>query len=231
MRHEAFRSSAIPGPSGPDRITNSLDKAGPIAVFGRALDPVIARAIDDLPLDLFPSLRTEGDVAEIDTALRSALADLRRLQSWLEVWLRDDIAFLARLYSELTGASTLALRLEPVTDDACRRFHADNVTYRLITTYRGPGTEWVSPRDAYLVEDGELSDVSARRQLQRGWVGVLRGTKSAGSDAPALLHRSPPVRSREAARLFLAIDDARDWPGGQPKPAPSVRRHEPRHGR
>lgn len=215
MRHEAVRADPISCPL-QDAPLSSLERAGPISIFQRSLDHVIAEAIDELPAALLPSIRIDGDLAAIDRALRSALTDLRQWQSWLEAWLREDIAFLARLFTELTGAASLAVRLEPVSDDACSRFHADNMTHRLVTTYRGPGTEWVSPRDAHLVQDGILTEVSARRQLERGWVGVLRGAKRASPDAPALLHRSPPLRKPDEIRLFLAIDDARDWPGGQP---------------
>ena len=41
--------------------------------------------------------------------------------------------------------------LEVVRTDSCRKFHADYVTARLITTYLGEGTQWLDEADA----DGE----------------------------------------------------------------------------
>lgn len=218
MRHEAFEAATTVAPTAAALFPGPLKNAGPIAVFRRSLDPVIAEAIDELLVELLPTVRVEGDWAIVDAALAAGLADLRRWQPWLEGWLRDDIAFLGRLFSELTGATSLAVRLEAVDDDACSRFHADNLSYRLVTTYRGAGTEWVSPRDAHLVQDGKLSDPSACRRLERGWVGALRGAKGATPDVPAVLHRSPPVRSPDAVRLFLAIDNTEDWPTARPAP-------------
>ncbi|WP_083923394.1 DUF1826 domain-containing protein [Amorphus coralli] len=220
MRPETFPSRSTPKPPVAGPLANTLDRSGPITLLARTLDPVIARAIDEVPSEILPEMRADGDLEAIDAALRQGLADLRRWQPWLEAWLRDDVSFLARLFTELTDAPVLALRMEVIDDDACRRFHTDRVTHRLVTTYRGDGTQWVSPRDSHLVVDGRLEDDSACRRLERGAVGILRGSRNASPDAPAVLHRSPPVRGTDAVRLFLAIDDMRDWQAPQSLRAP-----------
>ena len=46
------------------------------------------------------------------------------------------------------------LRLEVVRTDSCRKFHADYVTARLITTYAGEGTDWLADADAARVAAG-----------------------------------------------------------------------------
>lgn len=36
------------------------------------------------------------------------------------------------------------LRLEALTHDGCKKWHADHIGLRLLCTYHGPGTEWLS---------------------------------------------------------------------------------------
>ncbi len=106
----------------------------------------------------------------------------------------------------LAGAppARLAWRLDVVETDACRRFHADYVTLRMIATLVGAGTQWraasSSPRDD--TPDGEVPT---------GAVAVFKGRRLA--DPPTLLHRSPPIAGTGARRLLLMIDPAPDATG------------------
>ena len=52
----------------------------------------------------------------------------------------EDISALADIFAGMTAAPYLRLRLDVVKTNACRRFHVDAVTTRLICTYRGTGT-------------------------------------------------------------------------------------------
>ncbi|MBE7220146.1 MAG: DUF1826 domain-containing protein, partial [Caulobacteraceae bacterium] len=91
-------------------------------------------------------------------------------------------------------------------DDMCRAFHVDNVTFRLVTTYRGPGTQWLAPRHLHEARDGEPLGPDAVREMPRGTVAILRGGRGATPERPGLLHRSPPIAG--TTRLFLAVDEA-----------------------
>ena len=51
----------------------------------------------------------------------------------------DDAAALADIFAGLMRARHLRLRFDVVTTNACRKFHIDAVTARLICTYRGTG--------------------------------------------------------------------------------------------
>lgn len=195
----AMSPSLRPDPHQPGR------QPGPIGILQRTLDAEVARALEDVPSSRLPQARLTGWLGEIHDEVRDATLTMRRHEPWLAGWLVEDIGFLMRLFAEITGAVSLALRLEAVRGDACCRFHADNVVFRLVTTYRGPGTEWVSPRDARLVSDGHLLEPAALRRLEPGWVAIMRGRK-AGGNTPPLLHRSPPLGKNQPARLFLAID-------------------------
>ena len=59
--------------------------------------------------------------------------------------LAGDVAALAFIMAEVMRSPLLHLRLEAVSTDACRRFHIDNMTARMLCTYRGAGTQLAQP--------------------------------------------------------------------------------------
>lgn len=76
----------------------------------------------------------------------------------------------------------------------CPRFHVDHVPARLICTYAGPGSEWLTAPDAVQVE-----------QLSTGYVAVLKGERWLGNEGHGLVHRSPAVPAGQR-RLMLTLD-------------------------
>ncbi len=107
--------------------------------------------------------------------------------------LAADIAMLALRHLEMMGVGRLALRLEVVETDACRRFHADYVTVRTICTYVGPGTQW-----------HRIAEPDAIGTVATGSVAVFKGRLLL--DPPTVLHRSPPIMASGGRRLMLVID-------------------------
>jgi len=181
-----------------------------MSVMQRSLEAVVTSALDSVPAGSLPELRVTGNLGQISSAVDSILRTTGFTPLWLAKWLSDDVVFLARLFQNATGATFLCVRLEAVEDNACERFHTDNVSFRLVTTYRGAGTEWISPTDVWAAR--EDTDLSAEKilRLDRGHVGIMRGQRHATMQAPALHHRSPRIAGTGVARLFLAIDDAAD---------------------
>ncbi|MEJ8561131.1 DUF1826 domain-containing protein [Yoonia sp. GPGPB17] len=109
-----------------------------------------------------------------------------------------DIAALADLFTKLVQTPYLRLRLQPVTSNACRRFHTDVVTARLICTYRGQGTQ-------YGTSSGER-DPARVFSVATGAPILLRGTLWPEIPASGLLHRSPPIEGTGQTRLVLVLD-------------------------
>lgn len=113
----------------------------------------------------------------------------------------DDAGELARGYAAIVNAELVSVRLDRITTDSCRRFHADYVGVRLITTYVGRGTEWL---------DQSMSVVAAStgaivpHRLATGAVGLFKGRKLAPNTA--IIHRSPPIAGSGEERLLLVID-------------------------
>ncbi|MNT31432.1 hypothetical protein D3C72_1672660 [compost metagenome] len=115
-----------------------------------------------------------------------------------------DVTWLVAAYTCLVGARRVGLRLRVLDGPMCPRFHVDNVPLRLLTTYVGPGSEWLQERDS---GRGELhtaeSSVDNIQQLQAGEVAILKGEKWQGNEGAGLVHRSP---SAQQGRLLLSLD-------------------------
>src|SRR5690606_18232190 len=58
-------------------------------------------------------------------------------------WLESDISSLTRILFDVAAPHALVVKLSVINSDQCRKFHVDYVRYRLLTTYLGPGTEWI----------------------------------------------------------------------------------------
>lgn len=111
----------------------------------------------------------------------------------LAVPLAADMADLAERFAAVVGCSRVKLRLDVVETDACRRFHADYVTYRMLTTYHGAATQWAR------------SDApDAIKQMRAGEVAIFKG-RALLDEAP-ILHRSPPIAGTGEKRLLFVID-------------------------
>ncbi len=114
----------------------------------------------------------------------------------------DDAAALAGIFAGLTPAPYLRLRFDVITTNACRKFHIDAITARLICTYRGTGTQYgistdgAEPRRVFTVPTGAPI--------------LLRGTLWPERPKSGLLHRSPPIEGTGETRLVLVLDPIAD---------------------
>jgi hypothetical protein len=117
-------------------------------------------------------------------------------------WLQADIVRLADMFSDLMTASFLRLRLDMVTTNACRKFHIDAITARLVCTYRGTGTQYGISTDG--------ADPKRVFTVQSGSPILLRGTLWPAEPPSGLLHRSPPIEGTGETRLVLVLDPVTD---------------------
>ena len=114
----------------------------------------------------------------------------------------DDVAALADIFVGLTPAPHLRLRFDVITTNACRKFHIDAVTARLVCTYRGTGTQYgiatdgAEPRRVFTVPTGAPI--------------LLRGTLWPEHPRSGLMHRSPPIEGTGETRLVLVLDPVLD---------------------
>ena len=131
--------------------------------------------------------------------------------------LKADIRLLAEMFSCLFGLTTIGLRLTPLSDSMCPKFHVDRVPCRLITTYLGDCTQWlandkVDRRKLGLgsvglsdADSGLYSSPDAIQTLAPGDVALLKGESWEGNEGAGLVHRSPTVVTGQQ-RLLLTLD-------------------------
>lgn len=175
-----------------------------LAVWERRLPAQISAWLGALDLDDIEDLDFDCDVTCADAAIAAALMEAGYPQAPHTEWLCDDVTALIRRYATLLSLARVAIRLEVIETDACRKFHADHMTVRAISTYLGPATQWLMPDDAAAVAAGRHPDTVAIKQLAAGDVALIKGRLWA-ADHP-LVHRSPPIAATGERRLVLVLD-------------------------
>lgn len=128
-------------------------------------------------------------------------------------WLTIDIAVLLARLAGRADARRLRVSFGAVRADQCRKFHVDYVRYRLVTTYVGPGTEWVPddavsrdalnhPVDCPCDANKEIvRRASAVRHAHAGEVLVMKGARH--ERGGGVVHRSPPIEGTGRVRVVL----------------------------
>lgn len=125
---------------------------------------------------------------------------------------RRDLCRLATAFFGLSGERNVVLRLETTAEDGCRRFHVDRTRLRLLCTYRGPGTEWLTDAqvDRVAQATGAPNDEIVRfgepARFEPFWVGVMKGEIYPGNAGRGLVHRSPPVAGSGQVRVLACLD-------------------------
>lgn len=134
----------------PQTLAEVLQDGVNLAVWRRRL-PAQLQDFAELVLSLGQPL-TDQRVIEVHEQHAPVLPDLLREAADLHGYesFVADVTWLVAAYTCLVGARRVGLRLRVLDGPMCPRFHVDNVPLRLLTTYVGPGSEWlpeaISPR-------------------------------------------------------------------------------------
>jgi Protein of unknown function (DUF1826) len=177
-----------------------------LAIWQRELPLSLTSWLDASSIDDWPSLRQVLAPADVARTLRRHFNEAGVNDCDGRALLIDDVTQLAALYADTLRITHARIRLEPVRDNACTKFHRDCVRARLITTYRGPGTEWVKAENAEIAlsqqhdYDGELFRMPTQS------VGMFKGCVGGGE--AGVHHRSPQIADSGLTRLFFCVDAA-----------------------
>ena len=189
--------------------STTMPAGGGVAALGLVIingeaPPGFDRAIDWLAVDRLPNFRLEGPVALVARWLDSVSKTPGLLSA--QAWIVADVAAQARRFADMTGTMHLALKLEVIHDNACRKLHHDYVAHRLVCTYRGPGTQWL-PRahEAALGDEREIVPDHWLAPVSRFAAALFAGVLLPG--ARPILHRSPPIAGTGEVRLVLTINE------------------------
>lgn len=168
-----------------------------LAVWKRKVSTDISSLLSDMLADV----RFEAPLDGLGERLRNALQDAGFADHVERDELIADAVMLAERYCSVLDLDALELRFEIVTTNSCRKWHADYVKARLITTYVGTGTQWLDSEDAARVKHG---DVPLRiNTMAAGDVGIFKG--KIATENP-VIHRSPPIEGTGETRLLLVLN-------------------------
>lgn len=184
--------------SDPDVLHSIHDPGVAAAIWRRRPPDGLQPWLDRLPAERLPTARTILPVTAVAAAVHAACDEAGTPRCAERDSLADDVSALATLFSGLLQASHLQLRFDVVDDNACTKFHIDNVPARLLCTYRGRGTEYGSARGR--------PEPERIRTVPTGAVAILRGAQWPAAERSDLLHRSPPIEGSGATRLLLVLD-------------------------
>ena len=176
-----------------------------LVIWKRALPPQFRDWLDQIPVRALPDIRLLIKLGELRPALEPLLnqggirgGDMRDL-------LIADIAKLVQVFSQITARARVDVRLERVNDDACWKFHRDSVDARLLTSYRGPTTEWVQPGNGERAILEQRAFTGPLERLGTHDVALFKGARA--GTGRGIVHRSPPIAGTGCTRLLLCLNE------------------------
>ncbi len=182
-----------------------------LCVWQRPVQDEILNEICRLRPNQLRDVRRQTSLQTFDDDVRESLLegglDPREFRRFLE-----DLTLIAAPFFEVVKGHETKFRLLTTDQDDCRRFHVDYRHLRLLCTYQGPGTEWLSDeqvdRDAY--ENGGSNEKIIRfgepSRLEPFWVGILKDDAYPNNQGKGLVHRSPPVSGSGQTRVVFCLD-------------------------
>jgi len=222
------RSITEPATSPATKLTGARrPPAHRIGTSRRIFDSITRSAVQltlwqrELPVGLSVAL-TEWALREPAAFVARCRAERRELEACLagfeheawRSWLLDDIASFVREVSCRAGVSSCRVSFGAVRSDQCRKFHVDHLHLRLISTYCGPGTEWVAASDVRrealarpVVDPEEANRAIVRRPagVRRARAGDVLLMKGRLAESDGQVHRSPPIEALGVVRVVLVV--------------------------
>ncbi|NJO54364.1 MAG: DUF1826 domain-containing protein [Bacteroidales bacterium] len=175
-----------------------------MAIWRRSLPLCLGGWIGRLDPTTLPDLRILVRPTDLRRALLPFLADVGGAGRPMRDLLVGDVDTLVRTFSDIAGCDHVDVRLERITDDACWKFHRDSVDVRLLTTYRGPATEWVTPGYAEQALREQKGYAGPIERLQAHDVAVFKGRN--GDPQDGIVHRSPAIADQGIVRWLLCLN-------------------------
>lgn len=186
-----------------------------LVIWRRTLPDAFSAWIEKVPFSRLPSFRILVRLSELSGAVSALMDESGLPKGEMRDCLIDDLHSLAARFCSITGEDRIDLRLERIRHDACWKFHRDCVPVRLLTTYRGPATEWVMPGFADTAIRDQLDYSGPVETLAPQDVAIFKGVAS--DKGRGIVHRSPAVSGSGETRLLLCLNvpsdiSPKEWP-------------------
>ncbi len=194
-----------------------------LVIWRRALPVSLQTWLDRLDASRLPYVRILVKPGDFRDAVEPHLDECGMPPGDMRDLLIGDVDDLVSAFAGITRSDLVDVRLERVSDDSCWKFHRDYVKARLLTTYRGPATEWVHPRHAPQALHEQREYKGPAESLGNNDVAIFKGS-SAGPDS-GIVHRSPAIAGTGYTRLLLCLNmpsatSPEPWPSGPENETP-----------
>jgi hypothetical protein len=182
-----------------------------LCLWQRPAQPAIIQELSSLQAATLPDVRCSTSPNSFDNDVKTLLQQQDLDPSAFKYW-HTDLCRLAELYFSISGNSDATMRLVTTKEDDCPRFHVDQTQLRMLCTYRGPGTEWLTDDQ---VDRGALSSGASNEAIIRFgepkkfdlfWVGIMKGNAYPGNAGHGLVHRSPQISGSGKTRVMFCLD-------------------------
>ena len=184
-----------------------------LVIWKRSLASDLQDWIDRTDAASLPHVRLLIKPEEIRPALEPLLDDCGLRAGDMRDLLVADMTDLVIAFADITISDYVDVRLERVSHDACWKFHRDSVDTRLVTTYRGPTTEWVRHAHAQQAINRQREFRGPLERLGDGDVAIFKGNRTGPNKG--IVHRSPPIAGTGLTRLVLCLNQR-----AEPSPDP-----------
>ena len=175
-----------------------------LVIWHRALPSCLQTWLDRLDASCLPDMRVLVRPSDLRRAVEPHLDDCGMPPGDMRDLLLGDVDDLVSAFARITRTDWVDVRLERVSHDACWKFHRDCVEARLLTTYRGPATEWVQPLHAARALSEQKRFKGPVERLRIHDVTVFKG--SCAVPGSGIVHRSPPIAGSGSTRLLLCLN-------------------------
>ena len=175
-----------------------------LVIWRRSLPLDLQTWLERLDATLLPDIRLLVRPEDLVRAMEPLLNDCGLPKGEMRALLLCDVDNLVSAFARIARTDLVDVRLESVSDDACWKFHRDCVEARLLTTYRGPATEWVQPDHAEAALRAQTRFKGPIERLGAHDVAIFKG--SCAGPGSGIVHRSPPIMGTGCTRLLLCLN-------------------------
>ena len=175
-----------------------------LVIWQRALPRWFHSWLEELKPQQLPDLHVLVQPADLRLALQPYFEECGMPAGDNRDLLLGDIDDLVSKFAEITQVDLVDVRLECISHDACWKFHRDSVETRLLTTYRGPNTQWVQPKHAARALSNQTGFEGPIEDLTLHDVAIFKGSSTKPGNG--IVHRSPPIEGTGLTRLLLCLN-------------------------
>lgn len=157
------------------------------------------------PFSIMGSVRKNRARSDIKKLIECKIPIGIQSDSFFENWV-DDMSLVCREFCSFLKDERISFWVGSMR--GCKRFHVDMVSYRLLVTYAGQGTELLpneaADRDAFFKGEPNkkiIRDKSGLSHINKWDVAIFRGGNK------GILHRTPDSALEKNASILMRLDE------------------------